>query len=116
MAAAEAAAVTAELPPPQPLPEPEPVPVLPRAALTVPETALAGSIMEVGLEGPQKEFDYVRVVDAAGDWVAEVAVCEAPVVTLRLPFEPGPMSLSIRSKLPRSSRANRWQSPWLSYR
>lgn len=93
LAAALSATVRAELPPPQPLPEPEPDPVLPRASLTAPESAPAGSVLRVAFEGPHEEFDYIRVLDANGDWQAEAAVGEEPFVDLRLPFDLGAYEL-----------------------
>ena len=88
------ATVKAELPPPQPLPEPEPEPVLPKAALTAPESAPAGSVLRVAFEGPHEEFDYIRVLDANGDWQSEAAVGEDPFVDLRLPFDLGAYELA----------------------
>ena len=88
------ATVKAELPPPQPLPEPEPEPVLPKAALTAPDSAPAGSVLRVGFEGPHEEFDYIRVLDANGDWQSEAAVGEEPFVDLRLPFDLGAYELA----------------------
>ena len=80
-------------PEPVPEPEPEPVPVLPQASLTAPESAPAGSVLEVGFEGPREEFDYIRILDANGDWQAEANAGEDPFVTIRLPFEPGPYEI-----------------------
>ncbi len=90
LADALAATVTAKLPPPQPAPAPEPEPVLPKASLTLPETAPAGSLLRIDLTGPHEEYDYVRVLDTSGEWLAEAAVEGEPFVDMRLPFRTGP--------------------------
>ncbi|MCU0900540.1 MAG: VWA domain-containing protein, partial [Cypionkella sp.] len=93
LADALSATVTAQLPPPQPLPEPEPEPVLPTASLDAPDSAPAGSVLRVAFEGPHEEFDYIRVLDANGDWQSEAAVGTDPFVDLRLPFDLGAYEL-----------------------
>jgi Ca-activated chloride channel family protein len=84
-----AATVTAKLPPPQPAPEPEPEPVLPKATLTAPASAPAGSVVRVAFEGPHEEFDYIRILDAEGKSRSEAAVSNEPFVDIRLPFAIG---------------------------
>jgi len=90
LAEALAATVTAKLPPPQPAPVPEPEPELPTASLTAPETAPAGSLLRVDFAGPHEEYDYVRILDAHGEWLAETVVDAGPFVDVRLPFRTGP--------------------------
>ncbi|MFM2390785.1 MAG: hypothetical protein RLZZ437_2340 [Pseudomonadota bacterium] len=93
LAKALSSAVSAQLPPPQPLPEPEPEPVLPKASLTAPASAPAGSVLRVQFTGPHEEFDYIRVLDANGDWQSEAVVSDAGFVDLRLPFDLGTYQL-----------------------
>jgi len=90
LADALAATVTAKLPPPQPAPVPEPEPVLAKASLTVPETAPAGSSLRIEFVGPHEEHDYIRILDANGEWLAESAVDTERFVEVRLPFRTGP--------------------------
>lgn len=90
LADALAATVTAKLPPPQPAPVPEPEPALPMASLMVPESAPAGSLLRISFSGPHEEYDYIRILDANGDWLAESAVESEPFVEMRLPFRTGP--------------------------
>jgi Ca-activated chloride channel homolog len=87
------ATVSAQLPLPQPAPEPEPEPVLPKASLSAPDSAAAGSVLRVAFEGPHEEFDFIRVLDANGDWQSEAAVGSEPFVELRLPFDLGSYEL-----------------------
>ena len=90
LADALAATVTAKLPPPQPAPVPEAEPALPTASLTLPETAPAGSLLRIDFAGPHEEYDYVRILDANGEWLAEAVVEGEPFVDIRLPFKTGP--------------------------
>lgn len=88
------ATVTAKLPEPQPLPEPEPEPTLPLASLTAPDSAPAGSVMRVEFTGPHEEFDFIQILNAKGDRVAETAVDEASFVDIPLPFDLGPYEVA----------------------
>jgi Ca-activated chloride channel homolog len=90
LAEALAATVAAKLPPPQPAPIPEPKPALPEASLTAPESAPAGSVLRVDFAGPHEEYDYIRILDTAGEWLAEASVEAEPFVEIRLPFVTGP--------------------------
>ena len=93
LADALSATVTAKLPPPQPAPVPEPEPALPKASLNAPDSAAAGSVLRVGFTGPHEEYDYIRILDAKGDWVSEASVGDEPFVDIRVPFTLGPHEL-----------------------
>jgi Ca-activated chloride channel family protein len=47
----------------------------------------------VGWEGPRSTYDYIRVLDGSGEWLAEVAVGEENPVELQLPWLTGDFTL-----------------------
>lgn len=66
----------------------------PTALLSAPATAPQGSVIAVGWEGPRSAYDYVRVLDASGNWLAEVTVGDQNPLDLRLPWAVGDFSLA----------------------
>lgn len=61
--------------------------------LDAPDSAPAGSLIEIGWAGPASENDFIQLLDAKGERVAEVAVADGNPATLRLPFTPGSFTL-----------------------
>jgi Ca-activated chloride channel homolog len=64
------------------------------ALLSAPATAPQGSRIMVGWEGPRSVYDYVRVFDASGAWIAEAAVGDANPLELQLPWVTGDHTLA----------------------
>lgn len=65
-----------------------------RANLEAVETAPAGSRIAVSWAGPRSTYDYIRLFDAEGNWVAETAVGEENPLELQLPWLTGDFSLA----------------------
>lgn len=61
--------------------------------LSAPDSAPAGALIEIGWTGPSAEHDYIQLLDARGERVAEAAVSDGNPVKLRLPFAPGSFTL-----------------------
>lgn len=66
----------------------------PAALLSAPAAAPQGSVIAVGWEGPRSAYDYVRVLDAAGNWLAETAVGDQNPLELRLPWAVGAFTIA----------------------
>jgi hypothetical protein len=82
-------------PPAEPTPvEPTPAEPTPTALLSAPATAPQGSRIMVGWDGPRSTYDYIRVFDAAGEWLAEAAVGEENPLELQLPWLTGDFTLA----------------------
>lgn len=64
------------------------------ALLSAPTTAPQGSRIMVGWEGPRSPYDYIRVFDSTGEWLAEVAVAEENPQELQLPWVTGDFTLA----------------------
>ncbi|NEX46572.1 VWA domain-containing protein [Pseudotabrizicola algicola] len=64
------------------------------ARLTAPASAPQGSRIMVGWDGPRSSHDYIRVFDANGNWLAEVAPGEENPVELQLPWATGDFTLA----------------------
>lgn len=80
-----------------PAPPPAPKPVAPTATLSAPDSAPAGSVLAVGFTAPTGPFDYIHLLNAKGERVAEAAVGNANPVSLRLPFDVGKYELAYSS-------------------
>ncbi|QIB34276.1 vWA domain-containing protein [Ancylobacter pratisalsi] len=61
--------------------------------LKAPESAPAGSLIEIDWTGPAAEHDSIQLLDATGERVADVAVSDGNPATLRLPFTQGRFTL-----------------------
>ena len=64
------------------------------ALLSAPASAPQGARIMVGWEGPRSAYDYIRVFDASGNWLAEVAPGDANPVELQLPWATGDFTLA----------------------
>ncbi|MFG1413707.1 VWA domain-containing protein [Xanthobacter sp. VTT E-85241] len=80
-----------------PAPPPAPEPAAPTATLSAADSAPAGSVLAVGFTAPKGEFDYIHLLNAKGERVAEAAVGNANPLSLRLPFELGQYVLAYSS-------------------
>ncbi len=80
-------------PPAETTPAPAPK-VVQTAQLNAVETAAAGSRIAVSWTGPRSDYDYIRLFDAEGNWVAEAAVGEEDPLELQLPWLTGQFSLA----------------------
>lgn len=85
------AAAAAPSPPPA---EPTPAEPTPTALLSAPAAAPQGSRIMVEWDGPRSTYDYIRVFDAAGEWLAEVAPGDENPVELQLPWLTGDFTLA----------------------
>jgi Ca-activated chloride channel homolog len=63
-------------------------------SLKAPETAPAGATIAVEWTGPAAQFDYINLLDAAGERVAEAAIGDENPVMLGLPFLTGDFTLT----------------------
>lgn len=68
--------------------------VVEKANLEAVGTAPAGSRIAVSWAGPRSTYDYVRLFDAEGNWVAETAVGEENPLELQLPWLTGDFALA----------------------
>ena len=93
-ALADALTQTVSAPAPAPDPAPAAEEPAPTALLTAPATAPQGSRIMVNWEGPRSTYDYIRVLDASGEWQAEVAVGEENPLQLQLPWLTGDFTLA----------------------
>lgn len=93
-ALADALTQTVAAPAPAPAPEPTPEDPTPTALLTAPATAPQGARIMVRWDGPRSTYDYIRVLDASGEWQAEVAVGEENPLELQLPWLTGDFTLA----------------------
>jgi Ca-activated chloride channel family protein len=66
----------------------------PKALLSAPATSDQGSRIAVGWVGPRSAYDYIRLLDANGDWQAEVAVGDENPLDLQLPWATGDFTLA----------------------
>lgn len=66
----------------------------PTALLSAPASAPQGARIMVDWEGPRSAYDYIRVFDASGAWLAEVAPGDGSPIELQLPWATGDFTLA----------------------
>lgn len=71
-------------------------PPAPAAVLTAPETAAAGSVIEVGWSGPDERGDNIQIAQPGGRMLAFTYTARGNPVRLQMPAEPGTYELRYR--------------------
>jgi Ca-activated chloride channel homolog len=64
------------------------------ALLSAPDIAAQGARIAVNWSGPRSPYDYIRLFDASGEWLAETAVGDENPLELQLPWRTGQFDLA----------------------